>query len=156
MQQLTKNSATRITKDKRNARLRVSKMMAELMHGPSSIEELIAVSGLCESTVRAWMHDLCSVGFLRISNWQKGRNRKPIYSLNPDGEPNVKYKKMSPAERTAAYRKRHSVQRLNRATLAIAAPATPSGRKVAPTPLPDPKNASKAPKRKPQAHRAMA
>lgn len=96
-------------------RVMVGKMLAELMTGECSTQDLVDASGLVNSTVREWLRDWRKAGAVRISRWESirsGQVTKPLYSLNPDGLRDApRPKAVKSAERTRRYRLRQSLMR---------------------------------------------
>ena len=87
-----------------------------MLKGPSSIEELQAVSGLAQSTVRLWLRALRDAGVVRLAAVDGPFARKCIYALNPDGLKDFRKPPKQPgATRTATWRKRVQVKALTKA-----------------------------------------
>jgi hypothetical protein len=107
----------------RNSELRagVARLIVELMAGPATHIDLVASTGMADSTVRLWVQALRDNPHrpVRIASWERYGNMgwKPVYALNPEGLPDApRPRKMTDAQRQAKARDRKRNQRLHRVT----------------------------------------
>ncbi len=111
----------------------VARLLAELLAGPSTYDELAQASGMAPSTVRLWIQALHKNRVVRVAAYERttnGRSAKMVLELNLDGKKDARpAPKLTDAQRQEAYRRRYRERKMIQNT---AGPLCPI-----PTPTPE-------------------
>ena len=89
-------------------------LIETLIAGPSSVRELISVSGLADATTRKLVAALHRRGVLRICSWDRdrlGRPTMPVYEID-DGADAPRPPRLTSVQKSQAWRDAQKTKRL--------------------------------------------
>lgn len=99
----------------------IGKMLAALLDGPQSVEELVEASGLCSTTVRHYVLTFRKLKAVRIAEWQPDRRNRltvPAYAI---GKGRDAVRKVARIDNAARMRSYYARTKANRVLHALAA-----------------------------------
>ena len=95
----------------------VALMLAELMHGPCNVTQLMEAGDCVLSTARLWVNALHEAGVVRVCGYEAtstGKMLVKLYEWNPEGKKDVRRPpKLTPAEKARRYRSNRRARRIN-------------------------------------------